>query len=412
MSKLRWLGLALAAPAAGLFTVTYLTVPPAAMSLHLVLACLSVFTLAVCLAGFRGRRLALAAGAALALAAAGYLGMTASVLARQDSRSVPALTRAPGDPGDGHVAVIYFTHGEPETYNPIGWLNQFREFDAQGITFVPFAARPFFIYQLRNAYLQVGASRHRQGHEQMIKALEAAVRARGDTTTRFYLSFLDDEPRPDAALIRALNDGASAVVVAEVFVSISNHTAEGEAQIQSVSAEALGVPVTFTGPLWDSGTLQRAFVEKTDAAIGGADKRGVGVVLVGHGQPDEWDREWPTETEHELAFRQGILDQLAGAGYPRENLGLAWMSFKEPRPAALVEQLAANGVRKIVYFSAAISADSIHSQYDTPELIGQARVPADLQLINEGGWDDHPRVIQAILEKIDAHWPAAAEQRP
>ena len=27
------------------------------------------------------------------------------------------------------TAVIYFTHGEPETYDPIGWLNQFREFD-------------------------------------------------------------------------------------------------------------------------------------------------------------------------------------------------------------------------------------------------------------------------------------------
>ena len=92
-------------------------------------------------------------------------------------------------------------------------------------------------------------------------------------------------------------------------------------------------------------------------------------------------------------------------GYNEKNLSLAWMEFKEPQPAAKVEEFWANGVEKVVYYAAAISADSIHSQYDIPALVHEADVPGDLQLINLGAWNDDPLVIQGIKSKIDALMP-------
>ncbi|MFL7893488.1 MAG: sirohydrochlorin chelatase, partial [Anaerolineales bacterium] len=291
-------------------------------------------------------------------------------------------------------------HGEPETYDPIGWLNQFREFDKQGVPFVPKLVRPFFIYQLRNAYLQVGQSHHRQMHIQMAKALQQSLIDAGYPDFRVYLSFLDDEPRPDAAVVDALNKGADEIIAAEIFVSISNHTAEGEELIKSVGTEDYGIPLKFTGPLWNSSTLHRMFVEKANAAIGEMDKSKVGVILVGHGQPDAWDQEFASETEHEMLFRQKILDLFVEDGYLADNLGLAWMSFKEPRPAELVEQLIENNVEMVLFFSAAISADSIHSQFDIPELIHEADIPDNIPVINLGAWNDHPLTIQAIQELV------------
>lgn len=402
MTALSWILLLALSALLGSSLVKYLTVHPLQMSLYLILASLSFSALVVLIArGFRGRRRLLAVLLGLALFAGSYLLQTRQVLAQEDTRSRPELTRQKGDQGDGHTAVIYFTHGEPETYNPIGWLNQFREFDEQKITFVPFFARPVFIYELRQAYLKVGTSHHRQMHIQMLKQLEAAFRAEGDASTKFYLSFLDDEPRPDAAVIQALNEGASRIVVAEVFVSISNHTAEGEELIKEVQAEEYGAPILFTGPMWESATLHRSFLEKANAAIGDTDKAKVGVILVGHGQPDEWDEDFPTETSQELGFRELVLKQLEADGYRRENMGLAWMSFKEPKPAVKVEELVKNGVEKIIYFSAAISAESIHSQYDIPELVAEGKVPAGLPVINLGAWNDHPLVLQAIQEMIE-----------
>jgi len=403
MKLVMWSLVAILAFGLGWFLVGYLTVHPLAMSLNLAITLIVLFVLIAILArGFRRKELLVATALSLVLFLAGYAAATYQILSREDETPLPALTRQKGDPGDGHTAIIYLTHGEPETYSPMAWINTFRELDETDVPFVPWIARPFFLTQLRKEYLRVGQSHHRQGHLRMVQSLEGAFREEGDTETKFYVSFLDDDPRPGEATIKALNDGASKIVVAEVFVSISNHTAEGEEQVEEIRPQEYGVPVLFTGPLWDSQTLHQMFLAKANAAIGATPKDKVGILLVGHGQPDEWDRAFPTETSHELAFREAILKLFKADGYRSENMGMAWMEFKEPEPAEKVEELFANGVEKILYFSAAISADSLHSQYDVPMLVRKAQVPADFPLLNMGAWNDHPLVIRAIQEKIEA----------
>jgi protoheme ferro-lyase len=403
MKHLKWLAMVFLAALLGVLFVQYLSVHPLQMSAYLLATCVVLFALIIVLAvGFRRTSILIAVVLSLGLFLAGYLSMTKIILERGDTRPVPELTRAPEDPGLGHTAVIYFTHGEPETYNPIGWINQFNEFDKQGIDFIPMIARPFFFNALRNKYLEVGTSGHRKMHQQMIASLEEAYRAEGDTTTKFYLAFLDDNPRPDAAAVQALNEGASKIIVSEIFLTISNHTAEGEHQIQELNIEVtFGIPVEYTGPLYDSQTLKSMFVNRANANIGNTDKAKVGILLVGHGQPDEWDVEWPTETEQELSFRNDVLEMLAADGYQQDNLSLAWMEFKEPKPAEIIEQFLENGIEKLLFFSAAISADAIHSQYDIPELVYEADYPEGFPIVNLGAWNDDPIVIQAIKEKID-----------
>ncbi|UCG82845.1 MAG: ferrochelatase, partial [Dehalococcoidia bacterium] len=351
---------------------------------------------------FRGRHALIAVILSVIFFIAGYSLMTQVVLMRDDPRPIPELTRKVGDPGDGHTAVIYFTHGEPEHYDPIGWINQFNEFDEQGISFVPFVARPIFIYQLRNHYLQVGRSDHRSMHHRMLESLEQQFRLTGDNTTKFYISFLDDDPSPDAAIIQALNEGASRIIVSEVFLTISNHTAEGKELIEAVNPERFGVTLIFTGPLWDSTTLRSMFIQRANAHISDTDKSKVAVLLVGHGQPDEWNEEWPTETEQETFFRQEVLKLFEFDGYSKENLSLAWMEFKQPKPADKINEFINIDIEKILFFSAAISAESIHSQYDVPALVYEVDIPEDVQVINLSAWNDDPIVIEAIQKKIQA----------
>ncbi len=403
MSYLRWPAVVLLSGLLGFLFVQYLSVHPLSMSYYLLATCVVLVVLVVIfVVGFRRTALLIAVLVSLGVFTIGHLSMTKIILARDDPRPVPELTRAPGDPGLGHTAVVYFTHGEPETYNPIGWINQFNEFDEQGLAFVPLIARPFFFNALRNKYLEVGKSDHRKMHFRMVEAIKEAYRAEGDTSTKFYLSFLDDNPRPDAAAIRALNEGASKIIVSEVFLTISNHTAEGEHQIKELNIEeSFGIPVEFTGPMYDSRTLMSMFVNRANSNIGDTDKSKVGILLVGHGQPDEWDVEWPTETEQELGFRRDVLALLASDGYQAENLSLAWMEFKDPKPAEKIEEFLQNGIEKLLFFSAAISADAIHSQYDIPALIHEAEYPKNFPVIDLGAWNDDPIVIRAIKEKID-----------
>jgi hypothetical protein len=312
------------------------------------------------------------------------------------------MTRTASGPNLDHTAVVYFTHGEPETYDPRAWIKQFKEFDQEGIPFIPLPARPFFIHALRRRYLTVGKSEHRGTHQRMLASLEKLYRMQGDRTTRFYTAFLDDDPTPDAAIIKALNEGASRIIVAEIFLTISNHTAHGQELIRRLQApEKTGVPINFTGPLFDSQPLRRMFVERANANIGSTPKSKVGILLVGHGQPDEWDKMWPTETSQELAFRQDVLHLLEADGYRRENMSMAWAAFRQPRPGTVIPQFLKNSVEKLLFFPAAISADAIISQYDIPKLIHEVSFPAGFPVINMGAWNDDSLVIQAIKEKID-----------
>ena len=185
-------------------------------------------------------------------------------------------------------------------------------------------------------------------------------------------------------------------------MTISNHTAEGEHQIEELNIEeTFGIPVDYTGPMYDSETLMSMFVSRANANIGDTDKSKVAILLIGHGQPDEWDVEWATETEQELGFRYDVLDLLEADGYQASNLSLAWMAFKEPKPVEIIPEFLKNGIEKLLFFSAAISADAMHSQYDNPELVHEADFPEGFPIINLGAWNDDPIVIQAIKEKID-----------
>lgn len=78
------------------------------------------------------------------------------------------------------------------------------------------------------------------------------------------------------------------------------------------------------------------------------------------------------------------------------------MEFKEPRPAEKIEEFIGLGAKKLLFFSAAISAESMHSQYDIPELVAEATFPDGFEIANLGAWNDDPLVIAAIKERIDA----------
>ena len=385
----------------GWFLVDFLIVHPLKMTLYLTYTFVGVVVLILWIFAIKRPR-----WLAVLISIIGFLGgysiNTKIFLDREDSRFVPELTRQAEDVVEGHTAVVYFTHGEPETYDPIGWINQFREFDEQGIRFVPFVARPIFAYMLRNRYLEIGKSNHRMVHHEMFRSLEKSYRLEGDSTTRFYICFLDDEPRPDAAVIDALNDGADTVIVVDVFLTISNHTAEGQHLIQELEIEErLGIPIIYTEPMWSSEKLRSVFLEKVNAQLGDTPKEEVAIALVGHGQPDEWDVEWPTETEQEMAFREEIMELFVADGFRRENLGSAWMSFKEPKPSSLMEDFVENGATRIFYFAAAISADAMHSQIDVPRLVEEYDFPEGVETMNLGAWNNHPTVIAAIRERID-----------
>lgn len=392
----------------GWSAVMYLTASPLAMSAYAVLSVVLSIALVVLVATrFTGWKRLGAAGLILAAFAGGWLVTNALFLAQEEHRVLPELN-PPSQAARDHIAVVYLTHGEPPGYSPMPWVETMREMDNDKAPFIPVPFRPFFFNAFRGEYLKVGGSPHNFIHETMLNSVEKTFRQDGDTSTRFYIAFLDSNPRPDESVLRAINDGASRVVLANVFLTISSHTLAGQEMVEDLNLDSIGVPVCYSEPLWDSDALKQMFVKRANANLEGSQKANVGVLLVGHGQPKEWDALYPTQTEQELAFREDLVELFVADGYTRENVRLAWMEFKEPNTPEVAAELGARALDKIFVFSASISASSLHSLYDTPEAVHAAGIPAGTQVVNLGAWNDDPLVIQAIREKIDRCMQAAS----
>lgn len=379
----------------------YLTASPLVMSAYAVLSIVLAIILTVLVVTyFAGWKKLAAVALLLAVFAGSWLVTNSLFLAQEEQRVLPELNPPPQAARD-HTAVVYLTHGEPPGYSPMPWVETMREMDNDKAPFIPVPFRPFFFNAFRSEYLKVGGSPHNFIHETMLYSVERTFRQDGDHSTRFYIAFLDSNPRPDEAVLRAINDGASRVVLANVFLTISSHTLAGQEMIEERGLDAVGVPLCYSEPLWDSDALKQMFIVRTNANLEGSDKANVGVLLVGHGQPKEWDVLYPTQTEQELAFREDLVERFVADGYRRENVRLAWMEFKEPDTRTVAAEMGARGLEKIFVFSASISASSLHSLYDTPEAVRTSGIPASTQVVNLGAWDDDPLVIQAIREKID-----------
>jgi protoheme ferro-lyase len=216
------------------------------------------------------------------------------------------------------------------------------------------------------------------------------------------MAFLDDKPGVKEALINAINEGAKQIVISNVFLTVSSHTACGYDMINSLDCEKkYGIQIAFTEPLWNSEYLKQAFIEKVNEKIGETKKENVAIALIGYGQPDEWDKQYPTQTEQEIIFRKKIIEKFIDNGYDPENLGMAWMDFKKPNIQDLLKKFNYNKIEKLFYFAAAISADALISQVLIPEKIEKFPFLKHIQVINLGAWDAHPLVIKAIKDKID-----------
>ncbi len=385
----------------GLF-VQYLTCLPRYVMPFVVLMSLSLGTVVLAITQLSGTDIWIGIALAATLALLGYSLMARFVLGIKYQRPVPGPI-APRETGidSGPTAIVYFSHGESPFYEPMSWVLQFREFDEQGVPFMPFLVRPFFLFILRSKYKRAGKSNHTEVHERMMRELERRYRNEGDKDTRFYLSFLDSDPRVDGVVPRRSTKGPGGWWWQRFSSRTRTIPRRGSTRSRRLDLGRMGIDVRYTRTLWNSEKLHQAFLAKADRVVPVTERGEVGVLLVGHGQPKEWDREFPTETEHENNFRIKVMDLFVANGYKQENVSLAWMAFRQPSPQDKVEELVAKGVRKVIYFSAAISADAIHSQCDIPDLVRKARVGSDVELLNLGAWNDDPMVIDAIKERVD-----------
>lgn len=404
MRILSWILIAFFSFLTGFFIVQYMIQPPAQIGLYAVFLSVTVgstlFVLVRKRAEFRGRKMFLVVLLSVLVLISGYSLANAAFLAQNEERELTGILRTDG--GDGHTAILYFTHGEPPAYSPMPWIETMRELDHDNVPFVPWIFRPIFFNTLRSEYLETGGSAHNKLHTMFLDNLRRAMPEEEANGTKFYLAFLDSDPRPDEMAINAINDGASKIIILPVFITESTHTAAGQEMVASVQPEKYNIQVIYTGALWNSESLQNVFVERANELTSGLEKSKVGILLVGHGQPTEWEKIYPAQNQQENQYREAIREKLIADGFSPENIALGWMEFQKPTITESVKELSGHALDKILVFSVSLSADSIHSDIEVPAAIKEAKLPDNITISYVGQYGDHPLAIKAMIEKISS----------
>ncbi len=400
-----WIAVLVLSSAAGFEAVRYLIAPPAAMTGHAAAALMCFLISAGLLLKLKkiSRRLI---GIALVLTCciAGYLAACAVLL--QSPEHGQAHLAATARQGPGHTAIIYFTHGEPRTYDRAfsAWMHAIREMDETGVPFVPWPFRPFFFSKVRNEYFEVGGSFHNLIHARAMERIESAYRKKKDPNARCYLAFSDDEPDAAEAAARAINDGASRIILLNVWMTDSDHSEQGLKKIRELHPDAFDIRLCVTDTLWKSYRLMRMYAERAKKAAGGMNRADIGVVLVAHGQPASWDALFKRQPEQENSFRVETKKLLAEQGFQDKNIALAYMEFKQPDIKTAVQGLVAGGVKKLLVAPVNISAESIHSEHEIPSLVEAAGVPPSVSVSHLGAWNDDQLLIDDLMEQLEACW--------
>jgi protoheme ferro-lyase len=336
-----------------------------------------------------GALLGAAVGVVAGWTAASYLRLPAPD--RTPERAAPVPVGSPR-----RRAVVYFTHGEPETYEPEPWVNMLHELDATVPGFPPKPVWPFILAGIKRSFGIVGSSPHGRIHAQTMAEVAAAV---GRPDVDWHLSFLDADPPLHRAVSEAVRAGATELVLLTVFLTDSDHTAEADKLDAAMGLSAAGLRVMRTPVLWDDARLARMVAEKVLRAAGDRDRSTVGVMLVGHGQPIQWDAEHPTETQQEQAFRAAIRSVLVQAGFRADLVSEAWMSFRDPKVPDRVRELAQRGARTVIGVPVTISADSLHSLHDTPALVRKGAHGTGLEVLDVGGWNTEPLLVELLADR-------------
>ena len=304
----------------------------------------------------------------------------------------------------GHTAVIYFTHGEPRTYEGSfeAWKHAIHEMDETGVPFVPWIFRPLFFKKVRDEYFEVGGSFHNLIHNRIMERLSDAYRSAGDPAARFYIAYSDDVPGVDEAAARAINEGATRIILLNVWMTDSDHSEQGPKIIEALHPEKYGVQLCVTDTLWESSRLMRMYVDRACAASADTPRSDVGILLVAHGQPSSWDSLFPKQPVQENAFRLATKNLLVEEGFQEDRIVLAYMEFKQPDINTSVQALLASGVKKILVAPVNISTDSIHSEHEIPSMVIQAGVPASVSVLHLGAWNDDQLLLDELLEQLHA----------
>lgn len=313
------------------------------------------------------------------------------VLARR--RMVEQLpAELPDDPGTPAVFVLACT--EPETYEPGATARMLQTLADEGLLEASIGFLPFLFFAQKTRYRAVGG--FNPAHRQLVSLTEKLAATLRRASVGVALCTGPESLQESVA--RAIRRGHRRVVVAELSVGESMVLAGAKDALRELRVSDRGVSLTHTGVLWCSERIIGMLAARVSQTT--TDPQATGVVLIGHGQPDEIAHKNPQMDEDETAFLSRLRMALLDSGIPSPNVRIAWADWGEPSITATIRHLVALGCTRVVIQPSAFPLDTIATRLDLEIAVRQARADESATMVTLPAWRDDPAVVEELRSRV------------
>lgn len=399
-----WGVLLLCGVGAGVCLVAYLVADPPLHRLYALAGGLLVAFAGVAvafLATFQGSGgvAAIAAAAVVAALVGGYW-LAASYLPSLAPSSIAApLERV--TTSEPRTAILAVVCAEATRYHLPSTLREIAALQQAAETEVPAGALPFLLASERARYGTAGGSDARPSVRRL---LDAVCERLPETVLPPVASWCAGEPTPEQALAHLVEAGSTRVVVLPLAVAPSVPMLQTLDRLSEMRTAAAGVQLVDMPYLDDLAPLDEHIADLVADVVGESDRSDIGAVLVGSGQPPEWDRAYPEGPDEETAFMQRVRLAMSERGFDAERIRLAWAEWREPDVADGVRHLAALGCPRVVVVPACEPFPTLSTALDIPHAIELARVDSDVRVELLPAWadEDLAGMIASAIERTIA----------
>lgn len=344
---------------------------------------------------------------ALAFMLASFVGGYA--LASSALERLSRSTRRPNAPSNGSAAtqapaVIVFTCAEPQDYDPGSTAHLLQELVNEGLIELSLGTTPMMFLAQKARYRAAGGSS--PSRAQLRDVAEHLQRVLGSAAVEVGVCSGEDALERKVSTVIAA--GHRRIVVAELAVGESLHHAAAKKAVDMLRPTELDVEISYTGPLWDSERVTVMLVSRVMDLT--TEPTETGVVLIGHGQPDERAHRNPTFDEHEAALLNRVRMALIDSGLSEDHVRVAWSEWRAPDATSAIRHLAALGCRRVIVVPGCFPLDSLATRLDLELAARQARVQDEVTVLTIGAWRDNEAVIEELRSRVQqALAPAARD---
>lgn len=348
----------------------------------------------VVIANFYGRFDAVLYGFAFIVAAVGGgYALTSSLLERlvvEPEEATPVAT-APDHPAG--PAVIVTACVEPVSYDPRLTATLLQNLTEEGLLETSMGSLPFLFFAQKARYRAIGGQSPSQSQ------LEAVTERLKDTLPGWPVAWAAcSGPAVLHDRVRDLAEkGHAPIVVLNLAVADSGVFTEAKRRTDALRLDSCGVPVLYSHGLADSERLAGMQATKIMQALD--DPRSTGVVLVGHGQPEDRARRNPDYDLDESRFLNRVRMLLTERGLADTHVKVAWSEWRTPDVSSSVRHLAALGCRRVIVMPTCYPLDTIGTRLDLEIAVRQSRVEETIAVVTMPAWRDDPAVVEELRSR-------------